>query len=125
MVKLTPEGELLLAIGGTNPGNQPGQFSEPTTMAVDAQGNVFVADDDNSRLQVFAPDGTFLAEFTGDEAGIPRFGAQGGGFPNIVDGGNGYLFVTDYADDDLVGDERLMKLQILLPPADAAATPAP
>ncbi|MFT4040705.1 MAG: PQQ-binding-like beta-propeller repeat protein, partial [Thermomicrobiales bacterium] len=124
VVKLTPEGELLLAIGGPNAGTQPGQFSEPTGVAVDAEGDIYVADDDNRRLQVFAPDGAFLAEFTGAEAGIPRFGEQGGGVGNIVSGGSGYFYLTDYADDDFSGDERLMKLQILLP-ADAAATPAP
>lgn len=124
VIKLTPDGELLLAIGGPNPGTQPGRFAEPTNMALDERGNIYVADDDNSRLQVFDKDGKFLAAFTGEEAGITRFGDQGGGFPNVAYGGNGYLFVTDYADDDLVGDERLMKLQVLLPPA-TSSTPTP
>lgn len=120
VVKLTSEGELLLAIGGPNPGSQPGKFREPMAMALDAQGNIYVADDDNSRLQVFDANGTFLAAFTGAEAGMTRFGDQGGGFPNIVAGGGGYFFVTDYADDDLVGEVRLMKLQVLLPVAPEA-----
>lgn len=39
----------------------PGQFTDPRGLGVDAQGNVYVADSGNHRIQAFAPDGTLLA----------------------------------------------------------------
>src|SRR5690242_3520034 len=44
------------------PGDQPGQFSTPHSIAVDAQGNVYVADRGNRRIQVFDGDGKFLRQ---------------------------------------------------------------
>jgi outer membrane protein assembly factor BamB len=124
VIKLAPDGSLLLAIGGPSSGTEPGQFAEPTDLALDEQGNIYVADDDNRRLQVFAADGTFLAQFTGEEAGITPFGDQGGGVAVIEYGGNGYLYVVDYSRDDFAnGEERLMKFRVTLP--SPAATPTP
>jgi sugar lactone lactonase YvrE len=48
------------------PGDQPGQFSVPHSMAVDAQNNIYVADRGNRRIQVFNTDGKFLRQFTID-----------------------------------------------------------
>jgi DNA-binding beta-propeller fold protein YncE len=44
-------------------GNAPGQFSVPHTIAVDAQGNVYVGDRENNRIQVFDNDGNFKTQF--------------------------------------------------------------
>ncbi len=44
------------------PGKNSGEFSTPHSIAADAQGNIYVADRGNSRIQVFNPDGTFLRE---------------------------------------------------------------
>lgn len=41
-------------------GTEPGQFNIPHGLALDARGNVYVADRENSRLQVFDPSGTLL-----------------------------------------------------------------
>ncbi len=46
------------------PGSAPGQFHVPHGIAVDANGTVFVADRENSRLQLFSPEGEFLEEWT-------------------------------------------------------------
>ncbi len=48
------------------PGDQPGQFSVPHSIAADAEGNIYVADRGNRRIQVFDTDGKFLRQFTID-----------------------------------------------------------
>jgi DNA-binding beta-propeller fold protein YncE len=48
------------------PGNQPGQFNVPHSIATDAAGNVYVADRGNRRIQVFDGDGKFLRQMTID-----------------------------------------------------------
>jgi DNA-binding beta-propeller fold protein YncE len=60
--KFTAEGRLLLSWG--EPGSGPGQFRLPHGIAVDRQGTVYVADRENSRVQLFTPDGKYLAEWT-------------------------------------------------------------
>jgi len=47
-------------------GKEPGQFNTPHSIATDAQGNVYVADRGNHRIQVFDGDGKFLRQFTID-----------------------------------------------------------
>ena len=42
------------------PGDGPGQFNIPHSIATDAQGNVYVADRGNRRIQVFDGEGKFL-----------------------------------------------------------------
>ena len=58
--KFSPEGQLLLSWG--EPGAGPGQFHVPHGIAVDRGGAVYVADRENSRIQVFSPTGRFLHE---------------------------------------------------------------
>ena len=41
-------------------GTGPGEFRTPSSVACDAQGRVYVADNLNDRIQVFSPDGKFL-----------------------------------------------------------------
>ena len=48
------------------PGSGPGQFNTPHSIAVDAQGEVYVADRGNRRIQVFDGDGKFLRQITID-----------------------------------------------------------
>ena len=60
--KFSPAGQLLFSWG--EPGSGPGQFHVPHGIAVDRQGTVFVADRENSRIQIFSPDGKFLREWT-------------------------------------------------------------
>ena len=61
--KFSPDGRLLLSWG--EPGNRPGQFHVPHGIAIDRDGTVFVADRENSRIQLFSPEGEFLSERTG------------------------------------------------------------
>jgi len=60
--KFSPEGELLLSWG--EPGSGPGQFNVPHGIAIDRQDKVYVADRENSRIQIFTSDGELLTEWT-------------------------------------------------------------
>ncbi len=45
-----------------DPGDGPGQFNTPHSIAADAHGNLYVADRGNGRIQVFDSDGKFLRQ---------------------------------------------------------------
>jgi hypothetical protein len=44
------------------PGNKPGEFNTPHSIAADAKGNIYVADRGNRRIQVFDSNGVFQHE---------------------------------------------------------------
>ena len=56
--KYTPDGQYVLSWGSA--GIDPGQFIRPHNVAIDADDNVFVADRECHRVQVFDADGKFL-----------------------------------------------------------------
>jgi DNA-binding beta-propeller fold protein YncE len=60
--KFSPNGRLLSSWG--EPGSRPGQFHVPHGIAVDRQGTVYVADRENSRMQLFTADGKYISEWT-------------------------------------------------------------
>lgn len=60
--RYSSSGKLLSSWG--EPGSGPGQFRIPHGIAVDKQGTVYVADRENSRIQLFNSDGKYLAEWT-------------------------------------------------------------
>ena len=51
-------------------GTGDGQFAKPTSIAVDGQGQVFVADGARADVQVFSPDGTFVRTLAEGKAGV-------------------------------------------------------
>jgi tripartite motif-containing protein 71 len=59
--KFSPLGEVVAMWGGTGTG--PGQFRNPTGLAVDSKGNVYVVDSENNRIQELSPSGKFLAQW--------------------------------------------------------------
>ena len=64
VAKVDKNGNWLMSWG--EPGDGPGQFNTPHSIAVDANGNVYVADRGNRRIQVFDGDGKFLRQITID-----------------------------------------------------------
>jgi NHL repeat len=64
IAKVDKDGNWLMSWG--EPGAQPGQFSTPHSIAVDAQNNIYVADRGNRRIQVFDTAGKFVRQFTID-----------------------------------------------------------
>src|SRR5712691_819552 len=64
IAKVDKDGNWLKSWG--EPGDQPGQFNTPHSIAVDAQNNIYVADRGNRRIQVFDTNGKFLRQFTID-----------------------------------------------------------
>ncbi len=91
--KFTGEGELV-AIWGTS-GAGDGQFNHPHGLAIDrARGDiVYIGDQENGRVQVFTPDGTFVRLWTDPQ------------FQHIhdvgIDPSTGDLFIGDYELDVL------------------------
>ena len=69
VAKVDKNGDWLMSWG--EPGDRPGQFNTPHSIAVDAEGNVYVADRGNRRIQVFDGDGKFLRQITIDVPAPP------------------------------------------------------
>ncbi|MBN1991731.1 MAG: TIGR03663 family protein [Anaerolineae bacterium] len=68
--KFSANGEFLAAFGAfanvqTDPQAEPGNFWGPRDIALDAQGNVYVTDTGNKRVQKFTPTGGFLQAWGG------------------------------------------------------------
>jgi DNA-binding beta-propeller fold protein YncE len=64
-------------------GTAPGEFKDPRGVAADAEGNVYVADTGNHRIQVFTADGDFLRQWSVSDS--PR---------GIAVSGAGLVYVT-------------------------------
>jgi tripartite motif-containing protein 71 len=54
-------------------GTGEGEFNTPYSVDVDSQGDVWVADRDNSRIQKFDKDGNFLLQFGSEGTGNGQF----------------------------------------------------
>lgn len=84
-------GDLLRTFGER--GEEPGQFQYPTSLAFTPEGELYVVDQLNSRVQLLSGEGEVLDEF----------GALGVGFANFVRPKDvavdevGFIYVTDYA----------------------------
>jgi hypothetical protein len=76
-------------------GTQPGQLNLPHTLAADAQGNVYIGDRSNARVQVWDNDLNFKASY--DQVGNPWAVC-------VSPGPHQYLFVSNSVPDN--GDSR-------------------
>jgi DNA-binding beta-propeller fold protein YncE len=80
--KFAPDGRLLLSWG--EPGGGPGQFRVPHGIAVGRDGTVYVADRENSRVQLFTSDGGFVGAWT-DVARPCQVSLDGQGFVYVAE----------------------------------------
>ena len=80
VAKVDKDGNWLKSWGERGTG--PGQFHTPHSIAVDAQGRVYVADRSNRRIQVFDGEGKFLRQFTIDVPVPPDARPAIGNMPN-------------------------------------------
>lgn len=73
-------------------GVQPGSFSNPTDLAIDNRnGDIYVVDSGNNRIQRFDAEGNYLSEFG-------SFGTENGQFNapwGVAIDSDGYVYVTD------------------------------
>jgi DNA-binding beta-propeller fold protein YncE len=69
----------------------PGDFSKPTGVAVDQEGNLYVCDTMNSRIEIFDADGIFISTFGKPGDGPGSFARPKG----VAIDGDGHIWVAD------------------------------
>jgi NHL repeat len=84
-------------------GSEPGQFNMLHGIALDAQGNVYVADAGNKRIQVFDGDGTVKTQITG--IGTPYAIC-------ITPGAHQYLYSSNSNDPETLDNGEIYKLEL-------------
>ena len=90
---ITAEGEVKIQWGVS--GSKPGELNRPSGIAIDADGNLVVADAWNHRVQKFTEDGTFITEWGGYGQGPGEFDMPWG----ICVDDEGYTYVCDWRND--------------------------
>ena len=73
----------------------PGDFARPTAVAVDREGNLYVADTLNNRVEIFDGDGKFISEF-GKPGDAPGYFSRPKG---IAVDGDDHIWVADGMQD--------------------------
>jgi peptidylamidoglycolate lyase len=105
VVKFSSSGKYLFEWG--TPGKGPGEFDTPHGITLDQSGNVFVADRENNRIQVFDSHGAFIKELKNNESV-----AQ---LPSITMDRGQNLFAIDYDNtttpDSLVKGSTIIKYE--------------
>jgi hypothetical protein len=91
VLELGPTLKVIHSFGGEGTG--PGQLRYPSDIAIADSGNVLVSDE-NARIQVFKPDGTFLRQMGSVGAGLGQLSA-----PRGVDVASGNQVVVADADN--------------------------
>jgi tripartite motif-containing protein 71 len=87
IVRFSPAGQKETEWGGK--GAKAGQFWEPTGIAADAAGKVYVCDNGNGRLQIFTRDGQFVNMFD-----VPGWESKVYSEPYVAVDPHGTLWVT-------------------------------
>ncbi|MCA9966009.1 MAG: hypothetical protein KC423_17275, partial [Anaerolineales bacterium] len=73
-------------------GSDEGQFNSPTGITADRQGNIFVADSENNRIQKFSDDGTFITAWGSGGSDEGQFNNPTG----ITVDSQGNVFVAEF-----------------------------
>jgi hypothetical protein len=84
-------------------GSEPGQFSSIRGIVLDAQGNVYVADAGNRRIQVFDGDGNIKSQIA--NIGVPSALC-------ITPGTHQYLYSSNSNDPETLDDGEIYKLEL-------------
>lgn len=92
VVKFSASGKYLLEWG--KHGDKPGEFDIPHGITLDSKGNVYVADRQNNRIQMFDSNGAFLKELKNNEQVVQ--------LPSVTIDNNQNLFAIDYDFQDTV-----------------------
>ena len=80
-------------------GSGDGQFNLPSYLAVDAAGNILVADQGNHRIQMLDSTGAFLTKWGSFGTGDGQFSSPGGVFAAPIGAGhNAEIYVSDASD---------------------------
>ena len=101
VAKYDKEGRFIKQWGAT--GSENGQFNGLKGLAIDAQGNVYVADAGNKRIQVFDGEGTFKSQF--GNVGTPLAMC-------LTRGATQYLYVSHSGDADGMVDAAIYKVAL-------------
>jgi NHL repeat len=101
VAKYEPTGKYIKSWGST--GTADGQFNIVHGIAIDAQDNVYVADEGNRRIQVFDSNGTFKTQFL--NVGTPTALCLTTGSPQ-------YLYVAHTGDPDGMEDAAIYKVTL-------------
>ncbi|MEQ1730439.1 MAG: 6-bladed beta-propeller, partial [Vicinamibacterales bacterium] len=99
--KFNKEGNFLKQWGSTGAGN--GQFAGLKAIAVDANGNVYVADAGNKRIQVFDGDGNFKSQFSGIGSPLAMC---------MTTGATQHLYISHAGDADGMEDAAVLKVTL-------------
>jgi hypothetical protein len=101
VAKFDKEGKFIRQWGSTGSGQ--GQFNGVKALAIDSQGNVYVADAGNKRIEVFDADGNFKSEF--GNVGTPLSMC-------ITRGATQHLYIAHAEDDVGMDDGGIYKVQL-------------
>lgn len=101
IAKYEPTGKYITSWGSR--GTAPGQFNVVHGIAIDAQGNVYAADEGNRRVQVFDGNGTFKKQFL--NVGTPSAIC-------ITPGPRQVLYVAHTGDPDGMEDATIYKVDL-------------
>jgi DNA-binding beta-propeller fold protein YncE len=120
IAKFSADGEVLATWG--RKGNGDGEFTDPTSIAVDPSTNkVYVADPINKRIQIFDENGKFLTKWS-----VPEWGRPVGFEDLAIDSQTGRLYASSIQlDAVLVFDLKGTKIGSLTPkPPDKLEGPS-
>lgn len=96
--KFTSTG-IFVSIIGSYPDCYYGAVNEPSAAAVDPDGKIYVADNQNNRIEIFSPNGTFVTVWGSGGTSASQFYFSSELFSGISVDSKGYIYVADSANN--------------------------